>query len=134
MSAFLNNLNVILLQDNASGGKWQLSSTLLYASDIVDGLITVPSGFITDFASVPRLPVVYLLNGDTAHAAAVVHDYLYAAAYIPRNLADKILYEAMRVTGVPLWRAGAMYAAVRLFGGQFYGRKKKPLNGEPEGL
>ena len=26
--------------------------------------ITVPTGFLTDFASVPRMPIVFLLFGD----------------------------------------------------------------------
>ena len=41
------------------------------------GLITVPEGYTTNFASVPRIPIIFDLVGGYGHAAAVLHDYLY---------------------------------------------------------
>jgi hypothetical protein len=112
---FLSKL-VIENADSADDGQWLLMRPLRYYSEVVDSDINVPAGFKTDLASVPRLPVVYLLTGDTSNEAAVVHDYLYAAHLFDRKTADAVLLEASAVTGVPAWRRYLMWAAVRLFG------------------
>lgn len=77
--------------------------------------VTVPEGFVTDFASVPRLPLVYLAAGNTAHKAAVLHDYLYSIGH-PRKSADAAFLAAMRAEGEPWWRRNLMWSAVRVFG------------------
>jgi len=46
--------------------------------------ILVPKGFETDLASVPRLPIVYLIWGDRAHREAVLHDYCYRVGAVIR--------------------------------------------------
>ena len=56
---------------------WRLLTRLKYYSETIDQEITVPSGFFTDLASVPRLfrwlvPVANAKN----RRAAIVHDYL----------------------------------------------------------
>lgn len=116
MSKFLTQLSVTALDDET----WKLASPLGYQSDIFfvakRGTLLVPTGFVTDFASVPRLPLAYLLAGNTAHEAAVVHDYLYQTHLTDRQTADRILLEAMEVTGVALWRRRIMYRAVRFCG------------------
>lgn len=111
-AVFLTALCVEMLTDNT----WKLKNPLVYQSGIA-GIITVPEGFETDFASVPRIPIAYTLAGDTAHAAAVVHDFLYGTPSVPRATADAVFKEAMIVSGVPWWRRQLMWAAVRVFGG-----------------
>ncbi|MFA7238731.1 MAG: DUF1353 domain-containing protein [Sulfuricellaceae bacterium] len=122
MSRFVNDLRVRLVNDADNKGrrKWELCLPLIYESDVAGKTITVPIGFKTDFASVPRLPVAYLLAGDTAHEAAVVHDFLYTSGEFPRATADDVLLEAMAVTGIPRWRRVAIYFAVRAFGGSHF--------------
>ena len=81
--------------------------------------ITVPAGFETDLASVPRLPIVYLEWGDRAHREAVLHDYLYcigAVPDIPRSQCDEVFREAMISQGNPWWIYQPMYLGVRLGG------------------
>ncbi|MDR1995121.1 DUF1353 domain-containing protein [Azonexus sp.] len=129
MSAFRSKLNVELIDDDNS--LWRLTWPLVYYSDIA-GLIVVPVGFETDFASVPRLPVVWLAAGDTARQAATVHDYLYSLngvaladgqvqpTRVSRQVADAVFEEAMAVSGVSWWRRQAMWMAVRLAGSKFY--------------
>lgn len=114
MARFLTKLNVECIDDD----RWRLVTPLLYESDIA-GTITVPAGFETDFASVPRLPVAYLFFGDEAHMAAVVHDYLCRYQTVPRKTADKVFKEAMRVSGVG-WKRFPMYLAVRIYGAICY--------------
>jgi len=124
MSKFLTALDVELVDDDQNDGRgaWRLTEPFVYQSDIA-GNITVPAGFVTDFASVPRVPVAFWLTGDTAHDAAVVHDYLYTTGQVDRATADAVLLEAMALSGIPAWRRYAMYWAVRAFGGAHFARE-----------
>ncbi len=102
-----------------------------YQSDEFGGIITVPVGFYTDFASVPRcFPLIYALLGDTAHEPAVVHDWLYYSALTTREMADNILYEAMTVAGIANWRRDMIYEGVRA--GGWYAWDQHRSAGHPE--
>lgn len=108
---FEGELHVELLPS----GMWRLSSPLGYYSSLLDEVVRVPQGFETDFASVPRMPLAFLLTGDTAHAAAVVHDWLCEHPDgRERELIDRVFLEACEVSQVPRWRRWLMYRAVRL--------------------
>ena len=87
-----------------------------YQSALIKEVITVPVGFYTDFASVPRLGIIYALLGDRAHEPAVVHDFLYYMGMTTRKMADDILLEAMGVEGLPWWQRWPIYAGVRVGG------------------
>jgi len=114
MSQFLNTLNIIEITDKIFA---IANHPFRYQSDLAKCIITVPIGFETDFASVPRfMPLVYACLGDTAHQPAVIHDWLYYTALVDRPTADKILLEAMKVWGMSDWRAYAIYYGVRIGG------------------
>jgi hypothetical protein len=115
MSSFLTRC-VLMAASDQDDGRWILCKPLVYDSDVAKQTITVPAGFQTDLASVPRLPVVYLLTGDSARSAAVVHDWLYSS----RKVADAVLREASEVSGVPAWRRWLMWAGVRVGGASHY--------------
>lgn len=115
MAKFLTDLKAECITD----GKWRLIKPLVFESDVA-GTITVPAFFETDFASVPRIPVIYMLLGDTGIMASVVHDYLYRYATVSRKTADVVFKEALGVSGVAWWRRYPMYLGVRLFGGACY--------------
>lgn len=119
MSKFLTRCALVAATDQ-DDGRWILCKPLVYESDVAKQTFTVPEGFETDLASVPRLPVVYLLTGDTARAAAVVHDYLYSSRKVSRKVADAVLREASEVSGVPAWRRWLMWAGVRAGGASYY--------------
>lgn len=121
LSAFLSKL-VLETADHMDDGKWVIVRPLIYQSDIAKQTFTVPAGFPTDLASVPRLPVVFLLTGDTSNEAAAVHDFLYTSHLVTRELADSVLREASAVTGVPAWRRWLMWAGVRLGGASHWGK------------
>ena len=118
MSKFLTELKVELLDDvsNEGRGTWRLTAPLIYQSDVAKKTFTVPAGFMTDFSSVPRTPVAFLLTGDTCHSASALHDWLYSTHNVDRSMADHVLMEASLASGVPTWRAAAMFIGVRLFG------------------
>jgi len=122
MSKFLTDLDVTLLDDSANNGRgsWRVDKPLEYASDVAGQTIAVPEMFITDFSSVPRLPVAYLLAGDRAHKASVVHDYLYRTGMLPRDLSDRVFREAACVSGAPWWCCVLLYLGVRVGGWRYY--------------
>jgi hypothetical protein len=113
MSQFLDSLTVTEISDSVFA---VADHPFRYQSDLVKEVITVPVGFHTDFASVPRLGIVYALLGDRAHEPAVVHDFLYYAGMTTRKMADDILLEAMGVMGLPFWQRWPIYAGVRVGG------------------
>ncbi|HDN7458618.1 TPA: DUF1353 domain-containing protein [Salmonella enterica subsp. enterica serovar Eastbourne] len=87
-----------------------------YLSDDNSDVISVPAGFVTDLATVPRI-FWTLMPPDGKYAkAAIIHDYLYDKALRTKQQADLIFLDGMTVLGVPKWKRAIMYQAVRLFG------------------
>jgi hypothetical protein len=109
---FETNLVVKELPD----GKKQLMQYLIYNNGIRD--IVVPIGFVTDYASIPRLPIVFLLFEGLANRAATLHDFLYSNPEFSRKYADSQFLKAMLEEGTPKWKAKCAYWAVRLCGGK----------------
>lgn len=123
MSLFLTKLDVSLKNDDSV---WVLNKALTYDSDLI-GFISVPAGFETDFASVPRLPIAFALYGDKAHREGVIHDYLYRTDSKPLASfmqANRVFLEAMEVRGKPFYIRYPMFLAVCL-GGYFAYHEKK---------
>lgn len=81
-----------------------------------DGCFTIPEGFVTDFASVPRCFWSIIPPMGRYGKAAILHDYLYHTKSVSRKEADKIFLKAMDLLGVSAWKKYVMYFAVRLFG------------------
>ncbi|HAG2581977.1 TPA: DUF1353 domain-containing protein [Salmonella enterica] len=99
-----------------------------YLSDDNSDVISVPAGFVTDLASVPRI-FWTLLPPDGKYAkAAIIHDYLYDNALRTKKEADKIFLDGMTVLGVPKWKRTVMYWAVRLFGRGMYDKGRDYCN------
>jgi len=123
MSEFLTELNTRLKNDDKV---WVMCSPLIYKSDLM-GTIEVPVGFESDFASVPRLPIIYSLFGDRAHREAVLHDYLYridSKPYATYSQANEVFYEAMELRGKSWIVRHCMWAGVVLGGWTAYHKLK----------
>lgn len=120
--SFLTTLDVRLVEDTANEGRgsWQLLADLVFHSDQLGQVFTVPSGFTTDFASVPRIPGIFDIYGDRAHRAAALHDHLYSTHEVDRETSDNLFLEAMLSTGVPHDIAETMWQGVRDFGGSHW--------------
>lgn len=113
---FLTPLVVEDLTDN----NWRLVAPFIaQVTSKVTYFIEVPRFFTTDFASVPRLPIIYSLFGNRAQKPAVIHDFLYflGGEENQREKADTIFLAAMVENGNPWYQRYLMFAAVRLFGG-----------------
>ena len=113
-SIFFTDVTVRYLDDETA----ELEKELVYQSKLLRRSIVVPIGFVTDFASVPRLPITFALTGGKAKASAIIHDFLYQTHLCEgRKQADRVFLEAMEVTEVSWWRRILMYNGVRFGGG-----------------
>tara|TARA_R100001086_G_scaffold90820_2_gene44858 strand:+ start:213 stop:629 length:417 start_codon:yes stop_codon:yes gene_type:complete len=88
--------------------------------------ITVPAGYITDFASIPPgARWLFPPNGPWAKAA-VIHDYMYEYAaenFWRREFCDLVFLNGMRLLKCPKLKSLTMYYTVRLFGARNFGKK-----------
>lgn len=74
----------------------------------------VPKGFVSDLGSIPTA-LEWIVENDRYVRAFVLHDYLYHAKTLSRNVADAIMYQMIAEHDeVIAWVA---WAAVRMFGG-----------------
>lgn len=116
MSQFTSPLQL----EYMDGRQWKLIRDFEYHVGTYpsERIITAPPGFITNFASIPRVFWTILPPTGKYGKAAVIHDLLYSVHALckDREEADQIFLEAMRVLGVPNFKACIMYQAVRTFG------------------
>ncbi len=124
MSQFTKSLVVTPLAD---GNTWVLREDFgFYVGQSAAGnQVTVPCGFVTDFATVPIFIRWYVNNWGLHGNAAVIHDWLYWNQSIySREEADQIFRDGMVVLGVSPSRRFFIYWAVRIFGGWAWERNK----------
>lgn len=99
----------------ADGRTWYLDRPLTYVRGTGE-IITVPTHFESDWASVPRLFWSLLPPFGSYGWASIVHDWLYWTQRCTRLAADDTLLEAMIATNVAPWQRRLIYRAVRDFG------------------
>lgn len=100
------------------------SSKMQLADDYIvyvnDACYKVPSGYVTDGASIPRaLWWLWPPYNTDSMIAAVLHDYMYSHLWreITKDRADLIFYETMLHCGASPLKAKLFYTAVR-YGGK----------------
>lgn len=110
----------LVVSPTADGQAWQLVEPLTVT--LRRATYTIPRGFVSDFASVPRLFWSICPPYGKYTLAAVLHDYLYSGGSFgtTRKEADRAFLEVMLGDGTKTWRAFAMYRMVRWFGGRFW--------------
>lgn len=92
----------------------------------IDGVVErIPSGFVWDGASIPR--VFWFKYGhpfdDQHEIPGLVHDAIYSGLFgkaYSRKEADEIYRALLRMQGVGWWQATKEYYAVRWFGESHY--------------
>ena len=128
-------LSELYLHDTSrsNGDPFELSRELRYtdAKERID--LTIPAGFRTDLASIPR-PFRNIISKVGRHMrGAVVHDYLYRHRLhsgdwcwlaVPKKKADRIFKRIMEHDEVAGWKVWMMYNAVRFGGGWAYSPEK----------
>lgn len=123
---FLTDLKYVYWKNDGSRKKYRLTAPLKYRSnrisqdpefiDVIEGgMITVPVGFDTDFATIPwPISLIIKPDGKRWKAPAVLHDYLTREALglsahrydglLTRKVADDLFHEALRSEGLNrLW-------------------------------
>jgi hypothetical protein len=116
MARFLDKLLASPLPD---GLQWAIENPdgFRYLSDVPGvGLITVPEGFVTDYASIPKELQNILPAWGLYGAAACLHDLEYWTQRLTREQADAVLREASMALGVDEGLVDVIYHAVRTFG------------------
>lgn len=110
----------------AEGEYWMLLSDYLFETKQSNQVITVPAGFVTDYASVPELfiKVGAALRG-RFNKAAIVHDWLYWSQECTRLQADNIFKLAMKENNVPDVQALILYNIVKEKGKKAWCKNQK---------
>lgn len=127
MSFFTESLVVSPLSD---GRTWVILRPFSYDVGIEGSgdTVRVRTGFMTDFASIPRLLWIFLPCWGKYGNAAVIHDWLYWSQKRSRKEADSIMLEGMTVLEVPVWQKYSIYSAVRAFGWLAWKRNQWDMN------
>ncbi len=115
MSSFMDPL-IVQANDN---GTWTLAEKFDYFIGTLNSgqKISIYKGFITDFASVPRIFwAIFPPYGPHYGKAAVLHDALYEAEIFNRKKCDCIFLEAMKILGANIIMRNVIYSSVRCFG------------------
>lgn len=124
----------------------------VYEDCYVSAIVTIPKGFVTDLASIPRSLWSILPPHGASFSASVLHDYYYTVHPMEmwqlqhpdyfdkpysqaeeRKVADQIFYDNLIAAGISKLQAKTMYAAVRLFGSyrfKHYGKSRKRVRHE----
>ena len=148
-----NKFNGLLSSQFKRPNKWKLTKSLTFKTDLwkeeialfkknkvdikwssdskttVKDTMTVPKGYITDMASVPRAAWAFIAPFDVARAA-VCHDIMYEKLNarkkdintkefrLMRSIADTVFMNGMNASEPPVrsWKKFAAYWAVRMFG------------------
>jgi uncharacterized protein DUF1353 len=113
-----------LVRDLEDGVRQVLVEPLVHVT--ADGLwtITVPAGFVTDYASIPQFLFAVLPPRGRGNRANIVHDCLYQRAprdprtgrQVTQAAADRIKLEGDAALGERWTRRVAMYIGLRAFG------------------
>ena len=109
---FIHDLDLKPLSD---GRNWKLAHDFGFWSKRT-GIITVPAGFKTDLASVPRIFWSLIPPFGRYDDAAVIHDWIYRTHIHTRATADATLLLGMKIKRVPFIERWTIYLAVRAFG------------------
>lgn len=124
MSSFTDPLQI----EPAGKGKWRLCRGLRFDLGFKGSKwsIEVPSGYVTDLATVPRfLWWLYPPFSPEYAAAAVIHDWLYLQTDASKTMADAAFLEGLEVLGVSHFKRLVMYWSVSIFGGRKRGMQNE---------
>jgi hypothetical protein len=81
--------------------------------------LSVPCGFKTDLASVPRVATIFIPQFGRHSPAALFHDWCYEQevdGYHSKAFADALFFALLKRMGVGAVKSASMYAAVKIGG------------------
>jgi hypothetical protein len=124
VSYFIGELDTRLVDELKDHHK--LLAPFAFHSSLLAETVVVPMGFITDFASVPRIIGAWLLYGGKGKRASVLHDWLYSSKLVSRSISDAVFEEALKASGYASWEVSGMYAGVRVGGWVAWNKENVP--------
>lgn len=98
------------------GTQFMLNEPYSYRIGKTQETLTIPAGFVTDYASIPAIFRGIFERQGRYSRAALVHDYLYATGACSRKQSDNIFMIAMKESRVSKLTRGAIYGGVRVGG------------------
>lgn len=127
MSSFTEPLVIRFL----GNGLYSTEREMNYYFETPDGeSVTIPAGFNTDLASIPR--IFWTIFGHPAEnyaQAAVLHDYMIyvfcseeSNNVYSRKFVDQTFNKALKILKVSKWKRIIMYGIVRAFSVFVYGK------------
>lgn len=112
-------------------GKYLLTEPLIAQVDELGVAVHVPSHYVTDLASIPRLAWWCIGHPATGEYqdAAIIHDWICDQARLRRQYSIRLIGDALFVhllaaQKIPYWKRAAMYLAVLLNGMWSFRRKR----------
>jgi hypothetical protein len=125
MKFYKTKPSIEILDETENGDIFKLRRSMTYC--IGEKSITVPKGFESDGASVPRF-LWWLISPNIDKrtlAAAILHDYLYRIQPEgwTRKQADAVFYGICRSDGLQLDQSILAWLGLRLFGGKAWRTK-----------
>lgn len=103
---------------DASNKYWTLLEDIEWSIGKSEVTLTVPAGFVTDYASVPQgLWSIGLSPHDRYSRASIIHDYLYWSQVCTKEQSDRLMVIAMKDSKVGSFDEFAVYKGVQ-YGGQ----------------
>jgi hypothetical protein len=104
---------------STSNDDWAVDRPGLY--QYYDQVLEMPTGFITNFASIPKA-LRWLIPVNGKHRlAAVLHDYMYSMKIDDRDSCDLAFLEEMERQNVRYTKRQAMFMIVQWVGKKHYG-------------
>lgn len=98
--------------DFTDGEEFIVTAPYIWRIGSTDVTITIPAGFVTDYASIPW-PIRGILQKQSTYSrAALIHDYLYWSQACSREQSDNLLLIAMKESHVPKLKRRAVYEGV----------------------
>ncbi len=112
-----------LIVECIDGTNWKLHESFnFYLEGDVHKIIVVPKGYVTDFASVPKILRIFAKNSELFNKASILHDFLYdGTTGYSRENCDEFYRDGMRVFGMSDFRSNIFYKMCRLFGKSKWG-------------
>jgi hypothetical protein len=141
----IDNPNFMPLNDLPPGGMYfyllpggrNFVVTKDYDIETSRGWITIPAGFVTDLASIPKIFWAIVSPLEKHFPAAALHDLFYRIPEarvewgMTREMTDDMFLEEMSDLDVEWWKKIAMYRIVRL-GGNSSWVEPSPISEEKE--
>jgi len=121
------NIDVDIFQDETGNTLIRTLEPIEFVIDFQN--VTIPAGFISDGASIPRALWCLLDPPVTASTLvpSIIHDYLYRYQICTREAADSMYDDLLRKNGYSAIKRWLVYKGLRWFGNKAWDEHSRAL-------